>query len=123
MWLFTTFGFFSIVKKYGDPSTGSGQATLTVRVRVAADLDHLRTLVPELSGTISTPDQDYPYRATVSAGDLAIGLGEFIQEIDYDNFKAEVARRRGHRRAGMYGAIWFGLQALEQEDNPRAGGG
>lgn len=111
MWLFTTFGFFSVVKKHG-PSTGSGQADLTVRARVAADLDNLRTRVPELSETIATPDQDYPFRATVSAVDLAIGLGEVIQEIDYDNFKAEVARRQGYFRAGMYSQVWMGLHNL-----------
>jgi hypothetical protein len=114
MWLFTTFGFFSVVKKHGDTD-------LTVRARVAADLDNLRTRVPELSETIATPDQDYPYRATVSAVNLAIGLGEAIQEIDYDNFKAEgpigptLARRQGYFRAGMYSQVWMGLHNLPYE--------
>ena len=108
MWIFTTFGFFSIVKKHGD-------ADLTVRARVAADLDNLRTHVPELTETVATPDQDYPYRATVSAVDLAIGLGEAIQEIDYDNFKAEVARQQGYFRAGMYSQVWMGLHNLPYE--------
>lgn len=105
MWLFTDFGFFSIVKKHGDDY-------LTVRVRVAADLDHLRTRVPELTETMSTPDQDYPFRATVSAVSLAIGLGEVIQDIDYDNFKAAVARQQGYFRAGMYSQVWAGLRNL-----------
>lgn len=110
MWIFTPFGFFSIVKKHS-PSTSSGQALLTVRARVAADLDSLRTRVPELGETQATPDQDYPFRATVSAVDLAIGLGEAIQAIDYDNFKAEVSRQQGWWRAGMYGEVWALLRA------------
>ena len=45
MWLFTRFGFFSIVRKPGDDN-------LTVRARVAADLDALREqYLPELSAT------------------------------------------------------------------------
>lgn len=79
---------------------------------MAADLDNLRTRVPELAETVHTPDQDYPYRATVSAVSLAIGLGEFIQSINYDNFKAEVARQQGSFRAGMYSQVWAGLRNL-----------
>lgn len=99
MWIFTPFGFFSIVQK-------PGQALLTVRARAAADLDNLRTHVPELSKTIHTPKADYQYRATVPAVSLAIGLGDFITGIDYDNFKDEVARRQGYERAGLYGQVW-----------------
>lgn len=111
MWIFTTFGFFSIVKKHGETH-------LTVRARVAADLDSLRTRVPELGPTLATPDLDYPFRATVSAVDLAIGLGEAIQAIDYDNFKAEVARRQGYFRAGMYSQVWAGLRNLSYDPGP-----
>lgn len=108
MWVFTPIGFFSIVKKQGDQH-------LTVRARVAADLDNLRTLVPELGPTLPTPRLDYPFRATIKAVDLAIGLGELVQAIDYDNFKLEVARRQGHFRAGMYGEMWAGLRRLRYE--------
>lgn len=118
MWIFTTFGFFSIVKKHGE-------AHLTVRARVAADLDNLRTLVPELGETQATPEMDYPFRAAVSAVDLAmassghfVGLGELVQEIDYDNFKAEVARRQGYFRAGMYSQVWSGLRNLPFDPGP-----
>lgn len=111
MWIFTPFGFFSIVKKHGDDF-------LTVRARVAADLDSLRTRVPEVGETQATPDLDYPFRATVSAVDLAIGLGEAIQAIDYDNFKAEVSRRQGYFRAGMYSQVWAGLRNLPFDPGP-----
>jgi hypothetical protein len=79
---------------------------------VAGDLDNLRTRVPELTETTPTPDQDYPFRATVRAVDLAIGLGEAIQDIDYDNFKMQVLKRQGAGRAGMYSQVWAGLRNL-----------
>ena len=47
MWLFTTFGFFSIVQK--QPS----DKFLTVRARAAADLERMRKHVPQLSATIT----------------------------------------------------------------------
>lgn len=105
MWLFTVHGFFSIVRKPGDTH-------LTVRARAASDLDNLRALVPELSATVHTPNADYPYRATAGAVDLAIGLGELVQAIDYDNFKAEVGRRQGYGRAGLYGTVWGAMRRL-----------
>ena len=45
MWLFTNFGFFSVVQK-------TGTKNLTIRARVKADLDTLRNLyLPELGLT------------------------------------------------------------------------
>jgi len=45
MWLFTNFGFFSVVQKPGD-------SLLTIRARAAFDLDRLRDeYLPTLSPT------------------------------------------------------------------------
>ena len=61
MWIFTKFGFFSIVEK----QKGS---TLTVRSRVCADLDRLRDqYLPSLGATRTKGGSDYPYRATVGS--------------------------------------------------------
>jgi len=105
MWLLLPIGFFSIVRKPGDRH-------LTVRARVAADLDNLRMLIPALSETLATPDADYQFRATVSPVNLAIGLGDIVQGIDYDNFKNEVSRRQGHGRAILYSRLWITLRGL-----------
>lgn len=105
MWLFLPIGFFSVVQKPGD-------SFLTVRARVSSDLDNLRTLVPELGETIHTPRNDYPYRATVSHEALAAGIGKLILAIDYDNFKAEVSRRQGFRRADVYHDVWAKVRGL-----------
>ena len=109
MWLFTTIGFFSVVQKRGDLG-------LTVRARVASDLDRLREqYLPELSGTIRKAGTDYPFRATVSHEAFALGLAKIGSDIRYDNFKSAVAKQMGHKRAQIYGQVWSVLHSLERE--------
>jgi hypothetical protein len=56
MWLFTTIGFFSVVQKK------RSDKFLTVRARVASDLDNLRRhYMQNLSPTITGGGTDYPY--------------------------------------------------------------
>ena len=83
MWLFTNFGFFSVVKK--DESDD-----LTVRSRTKSDLDRLRNhYLPSLSASRGHEGTDYPWRATTSASALAEAMSAFAQDIDYANFKDE----------------------------------
>ena len=92
MWIITTIGFFSAVQK-------RGTTFLTVRARVASDLDALRTkFMPQLSPTIEGAGTDYPFRATISHKDFGSGLSKMGEAIRYDNFKSEVGRRMGRRR-------------------------
>jgi hypothetical protein len=56
MWLFTSFGFVSIVQDRDNPHN------LLVRARVA---DHLQSLFPK-SQVLATPYADYRYRAIVN---------------------------------------------------------
>lgn len=110
MWLFTPIGFFSIVQK-------AGTSDLTVRTRVAADLDRLRTeYLPQLSATVENAGTDYPYRATVGHEAFAGCLAALARDIDYANFKNEVARRMGHERAAVYGEVWNALLQLEHDE-------
>lgn len=109
MWLFTTLGFFSVVQKPGD-------GHLTVRARVATDLDRLReAYLPTLSPTIAHGGTDYPFRATVGHEELARGFADLAREISYANFKDAVATTAGHQRAALYGEVWATLLALEQD--------
>jgi hypothetical protein len=65
MWLFTPFGFFSIVKQEGFEG-------LCIRARVREDLDNLRRdYLPELSETVDTPEADYHFRAYAPAAAVA----------------------------------------------------
>lgn len=63
------------------------------------DLEALRKYCPEISEIISTPNADYSYRATVSHEAWGKALARIGAEIDYDNFKAVVAKRQGERRS------------------------
>ena len=105
MWLFTTFGFFSVVQKVGTEH-------LTVRARVRVDLDRLRDrYLPGLTATEVTPDNDYAYRATVPHADLAEAMGRIVADITFDNFKAEVENVQGHPREVVYARVWSVLNS------------
>jgi 8-oxo-dGTP pyrophosphatase MutT (NUDIX family) len=110
MWTLTPFGFFSAVRKHGD-------AHLTIRARVAADLDALRVRCPTLSPTVSGGGTDYPFRATCSPEAWGDALAAMGRDIDYANFKDEVARRQGHARAKVYGGVWSHLLSLESQSS------
>jgi hypothetical protein len=106
MWLLIPEGFFSIVQK-------DGEHELCVRARVAADLDRLReTYLPSLSETVETPGGDYRYRAWVSRDDLAEGMAGIARNLNYSNFKSEVARHDA-ARAHVYGDVWGVLGELQ----------
>jgi hypothetical protein len=110
MWLFTDIGFFSAVQK---PNTNF----LTVRARVGSDLDSLRkNYMPRLSPTTEKAGSDYPYRATISHTDFAAGLAKIGQDIHYNNFKNEVAKKMGNQRSHVYHKVWQDLLELETED-------
>jgi hypothetical protein len=110
MWIFTTVGFFSVVQK-------PGEEFLTVRARVASDLDRLRmTYLPKLSSTIVTRKGDYPYRATVSHEDFAQALAQMGRDIHYGNFKNEVEKEMGAVRERTYEEVWSLLRELEDEE-------
>jgi len=107
MWIFTTFGFFSVVQK-------PGSSVLTVRARDRTDLDSLRArYLPSLSETVVGGGTDYPYRATVAHEDLAPAMSKIVADIDYSNFKSEVARKMGSGRASVYAKVWQALLDLE----------
>lgn len=109
MWLFTNFGFFSIVQK-------PGKSDLSVRARVAADLDALRTrYLPELGPTLGKAGSDYPWRASVSHGALGAAMGRIVADLEYPNFKDEVAIRQGKARVQRYHKVWNALLDLPEE--------
>lgn len=110
MWLFLPFGFYSIVQK-------PGTDCLTVRVRVIADLDRLRSRMPTLSPTIIGGGTDYPARATIAHADFAAGLSSLALSINYSNFKGHVGRVLGAARAAVAGRVWGVLQVMETENH------
>lgn len=106
MWLITPIGFFSAVQK-------SGTDHLTVRARVAADLDALRALyLPTLSPTQAGGGTDYPYRATCSHEAWGEALRQMALALDYDNVKSRVSATQGSARAHIYEKVWHELHGL-----------
>ena len=117
MWIFTTFGFFSVVQKGGDP-------VLTIRARAAGDLDRLREkYLPELSPTKTGGGTDYPYRATVGHSAFAAALVKIVGDLHYSNFKSAVAKTMGYERESVYSKVWQVLLNLEKEANGAKPGG
>ena len=109
MWIFTPFGFFSVVQK-------PGQSDLTVRARVESDLDALREhYLPSLTETLMTTTSDYRYRGRASHQAVADAMAQIARDITYDNFKNEVAARQGHGRANTYCNIWSVCWDLQEQ--------
>lgn len=100
MWLFLPDGFVSVVAK------GDDDDQLTVRARVRADLERLRShfaIGPIRAGG----GTDYQYRASITRAALPDGLATFVTEsLDYPNFKCAVAERIGRDRERIYSQIW-----------------
>lgn len=90
---------------------------ITVRARVRQDLDNLRQkYLPELSPTVGHAGTDYPWRATVSHAAFAAALGRIAMDLQYGNFKDEVAVRQGKQRAHRYAKVWSALYDMPEDD-------
>ena len=87
MWIVTTAGFYSIVKKPTDPA-----GKLTIRSRVKTDLVNLKKRLPGLSDIIESDDSDYRYRAFAKPEELAKALSKIVVDIDYSNFKNRIEK-------------------------------
>jgi hypothetical protein len=110
MWLFTNLGFFSVVQEPADE-------LLTIRARVASDLDNLKkAYLPELSPIVEEAQNDYPFTARVSHEKFAAALEKISKAIHYGNFKAEISVKMGKRRAQIYSKVWHGLLELQKDE-------
>ncbi len=103
MWLFTKYGFYSIVKK----QFGDQVKPYQIRAREEKDLQNLISKVGLDESVISTLHADYHYRIIVDDDELSKIL-KFLQDnIDYDNFKSEVARNSDQRgKLNAYHKVW-----------------
>jgi hypothetical protein len=117
MWLMTPLGFFSIVCKPDD----AGGGTLTIRARVKSDLEALRRdFLPRLGAIVDGGGTDYRYRAKALRSEIADAVAGLVRQIDYSNFKDEVAARQGKHRADRYGRVWRALYDLEEPSERNA---
>ena len=110
MWIITAQGFYSIVKKAGDPP-----GMLTIRARVKNDLLNLQSKLPSMSSIVESDDSDYRYRAFAKPEDVAQAVSDMIMKIDYPNFKNKVSDGNLYRGA-VYSSVWGELMRIEHEE-------
>jgi 8-oxo-dGTP pyrophosphatase MutT (NUDIX family) len=110
MWIITPLGFFSIVQKPGDVAAG----TLTVRARVRSDLEALQAAVLPGLGTITeSKSTDYRFRATAPRELVEAAMAKLVAQLDYSNFKNQVAKVQGTKRAHLYHGVWDVLHRMQ----------
>ena len=104
MWVFTKYGFYSVVcARQGDGSHGQpvDLSRVMVRARLREHLDALKARFPERLGDCEVKEfngSDYACRIFVDKAHWSALMALLADDIDYDNFKSEVARHQG--RAG-----------------------
>lgn len=109
MWIFTTRGFFSIVKK-GRPGT-----PYCIRARVREDLESLQSAIDILGPVEEEHGTDYPYRIYATKNDVAQVLTLTLDEMDYTNFKSAVAKLQGYERSHLYSDVWGVMYGAEEK--------
>lgn len=115
MWVFTTCGFYSVVKK-----SHSTADELEVRGRCRKDLEVLKRKTGAKSKILANAGTDYPFRVRINREIWARFLADSATEIDYPNFKDEVLsnkndslRARRHRH-DVYHDVWKVLLSLSE---------
>jgi hypothetical protein len=110
MWVFTSTGFVSAVRKNDRPDV------FTVRSRDRKSLEPLTTkAVVDIK---ISPFGDYPYRAFIKPEVFTEWVAEQANAIDYDNFKNRVATTRGYGFVESLHNVWVAM--LGAEDATRA---
>ncbi len=119
MWIFSVYGFFSVVE-HRDKA-----GKVMVRGRVRADLEKLARYLKQSTGrrhpVSTTPAADYRYRLVADKTAVAEILQDLVMDIDYENFKGAVAERTnfnpetlGRHRLSAYHDVWQVMEALQR---------
>ena len=114
MWLFTQYGFYSVVAQSAEQS-GDDDDQYLVRSRVRNDLENLKALAHLDNDILENAGTDYRYRLVLSGEEWSRALGSLGAAIDYSNFKnriGELPDQRGKNTA--YHQIWSKLIALKE---------
>lgn len=123
MWLFTKYGFFSSVcARQGDGGHGQSVAPtkIMVRARLRPHLTALKERFPDLLENCDIrelPAADYAFRLFVEKSAWSQVLVALNEEMDYDNFKSEVARHQGRSGAAYEHAlheVWAVMNRLQK---------
>jgi hypothetical protein len=105
MWIFTSTGFVSAVRKHDRPDV------ITVRSRDRKSLEPLaQTAGVEIA---VSPFGDYPYRAFIEPEVFTKWVAAQAGAIDYDNFKNRVGQTRGYEFTDALHNVWVAMLAVE----------
>ena len=104
MWIFTTSGFVSAVRNPND-------RTIIVRSRDHASL----VQISKQSGVkiSQTPLADYPYRIEIGHDQFVEWVKNQAMDIEYFNFKSEVALTKGKGFARALTKVWSTMHEVE----------
>ena len=123
MWIFTRHGFYSAVcARQGDG--GHRQPVdpnrIMVRARLRTHLEALKDRFPDLLGECDIKDfvgTDYAFRIFVDKSVWTQVMTGLSDELDYDNFKSEVARFQRHTGAAYEHSlheVWSVMYRLQK---------
>ena len=109
MWVFTSTGFVSAVRKTDRPDV------YTVRSRDRKSLEPLAQMA-KVAIALS-PNGDYPYRVFVAPAVFTEWVANQAGKIDYSNFKNQVSKSRGYEYTAALNDVWVAM--LKTEDQSR----
>lgn len=124
MWLFTKYGFFSAVcARTGDGSRSQpvDSERIMIRARLREHLQQLGARFERLLGGFEIREfagSDYAFRIFVEKSVWRQIAWELSDEIDYDNFKSEVARYQAASGADYersLHAVWSVMYKLQDD--------
>ena len=101
MWLFTKYGFYSVVcarQGEGQPGKPIDPNRVMVRARLKTHLEALRKRFPAQLGDVSIVEMlqtDYRYRILLKKSTWTEILAALSDELDYGNFKAAADQHLG----------------------------
>ncbi len=107
MWLMTTYGFFSIVRK--------AENEFHLRGRIKQDVERLRTAAGLTAPVLTSEAADYRYRLVISAEDLHHVMDLLARSITYPNFKDQIGHEPDQRgKLPSYHRIWEIMSRLQR---------
>jgi len=124
MWIFTRYGFFSAVcarEGTGEHGRPIDPDRIMVRARVQSHLLALKQRFPDLLGRCEIREfsaTDYAFRIFVQKSQWTLVLAGLAEDIDYENFKSEVARHQGKDGAAYeqsLHAVWSVMHRLQAD--------
>lgn len=114
MWIFTVFGFYSVIEHRDD------KKLVLIRARIKGDLERLRDRYfktekgeVRLGEITCTPAADYPYRALAWKDEFAQAMMHMAEDVNYTNFKSAVSKESSWERHDLYMKVWSIMKGAE----------